>query len=132
MSPCIPVSVILFVTYMPMKFAQTPEPPYYAVIFTANRTDGDKGYDAMVEYMEELARQQSGFLGTESAEDSDGFEITVSYWDSEESIRAWKAHIEHQIAQKQGRKHWYEHYEIRVAKVERAYDMQTSTLKELA
>ncbi len=82
----------------------------------------------MAEHMEELAKQQSGFLGIESAEDSQGFEITVSYWESEESIRAWKAHLEHQVAQKQGRKLWYEHYEIRVAKVERAYNMLTSKL----
>ncbi len=78
--------------------------------------------------MEELARQQPGFLGIESAEDSQGFEITVSYWESEESIRGWKAHLEHQAAQKQGRKLWYEHYEIRVARVERAYNMLTSKL----
>ena len=81
----------------------------------------------MAEHMEELAKQQSGFLGIESAEDDHGFEITVSYWDSQESIRTWKAHLEHLAAQKQGRKLWYEHYEIRVAKVERAYNMLTST-----
>ncbi len=110
------------------NFAKTPAPPYYAVIFTANRTAEDKGYSKMAEHMEELAKQQPGFLGIESVENNDGFEITVSYWDSEESIRAWKVHMEHQVAQKQGRKLWYEHYEIRIAKVERAYNMQTSTL----
>lgn len=78
--------------------------------------------------MEKLARQQPGFLGIESAEDSQGFEITISYWESEESIQGWKAHLEHQVAQKQGRKLWYEHYEIRVARVERAYSMLTSKL----
>jgi heme-degrading monooxygenase HmoA len=110
------------------NFAKAIAPPYYAVIFTANRTADDKGYSKMAEHMEELAKQQPGFLGIESVENTDGFEITVSYWDSEESIRAWKAHVEHQIAQKQGRKLWYEHYEIRIAKVERAYNMQTSIL----
>ena len=110
------------------KFAKTLAPPYYAVIFTANRTAEDKGYSKMSELMEELAKQQPGFLGIESDKNTDGFEITVSYWDTEESIRAWKAHVEHQIAQKQGRKLWYEHYEIRIAKVERAYNMQTSSL----
>ena len=110
------------------KFAKTIAPPYYAVIFTAIRTAGDKGYSEMSARMEELAKKQPGFLGIESVENADGFEITVSYWDSEESIRAWKAHVEHQVAQKQGRKLWYEHYEIRIAKVERAYNMQTSTL----
>ena len=108
------------------NFAKAIAPPYYAVIFTASRTPEDKGYRKMAEHMEELAKQQPGFLGIESAENSEGFEITVSYWESEESIRAWKAHVEHQIAQKRGRKLWYEHYEIRIARVERAYNMQTS------
>ena len=110
------------------NFAKAIAPPYYAVIFTASRTEGDKGYHKMSEHMQELAKQQPGFLVIESAENSDGFEITVSYWDSEESIRDWKAQVEHQTAQKRGRKLWYEHYEIRIARVERAYNMQTSTL----
>jgi heme-degrading monooxygenase HmoA len=111
------------------NFAKTPAPPYYAVIFTATRTAEDKGYSQMAEHMETLAKQQPGFLGIESVENNGGFEITVSYWDSEESIRAWKAQMEHQVAQKQGRKLWYEHYEIRIAKVDRAYNTQTSTLQ---
>jgi heme-degrading monooxygenase HmoA len=110
------------------NFAKAAPPPYYAVIFTARRSAGDKGYSRMAEHMKELASQQPGFLGIESAENADGFEITVSYWETEESIRSWKAHVEHRIAQKQGRKLWYEHYEIRIARVERGYNMQTSTL----
>jgi heme-degrading monooxygenase HmoA len=113
---------------MSSSFAKTLAPPYYAVLFSAQRTAGDKGYNKMAGTMKELAKQQPGFLGIESAENINGFEITVSYWDSEESIRAWKADVEHRLAQKQGRKLWYEHYEIRIAKVERAYNMQTSTL----
>ena len=113
---------------IPSKFAQTIQPPYYAVIFTAQRTEGDHGYGKMADRIQELAKNQPGFLGLEGAEDQDGFEITISYWDSEESIRAWKAHLDHQIAQKQGKKLWYSHYEIRVSKVERAYNMKTSTL----
>jgi len=113
---------------IPSHFAKTLAPPYYAVLFTAQRTAEDKGYSKMAGHMKELAKQQPGFLGIESVENSDGFEITVSYWESEESIREWKAHLEHQIAQKQGRKLWYEHYEIRIARVERAYNLRTSSL----
>ncbi len=102
-------------------FANTPEPPYYAVIFSSRRTDGDNGYVEMAERMVELAAQQPGFIGFESVRGGDGFGITVSYWMSAESIAAWKADIEHQVAQKIGKSAWYEHYEIRIAKVERAY-----------
>jgi heme-degrading monooxygenase HmoA len=103
-----------------MSFASTPPPPYYAVIFTSRRTAVDEGYDAMSDRMLELARRQPGFLGVESARGADGLGITVSYWVSEEAIAAWKAHAEHRIAQSTGRSKWYEHFETRVARVERS------------
>ncbi|MHB1232861.1 MAG: antibiotic biosynthesis monooxygenase family protein [Burkholderiales bacterium] len=100
-------------------FASTPEPPYYAVIFTTQRTPGDRGYREMAERMKHLAAQQAGFLGIESVRDEAGFGITVSYWESLEAIAAWKAHAEHQAAQASGKKIWYAHFKLRVAKVER-------------
>lgn len=102
-------------------FAATPEPPYYAVIFTARRMPGDNGYDAMAERMAELAARQPGYLGMEQLRDSNGFGITISYWSSLEAIAAWKAHPLHRLAQERGKRLWYERYEIRIAKVERAY-----------
>jgi heme-degrading monooxygenase HmoA len=104
--------------------AATPQPPYYAVIFTALRTEGDHGYAAMAARMEKLASQQPGFLGVESARD--GLGITVSYWKDEESVRAWKAVAEHAAAQELGRQRWYNAYETRVARVERAYGFRRS------
>ena len=105
----------------PSSFANTPQPPYYAVIFSSRRTDGDLGYGKMAERMVDLATLQPGFLGMESARDDDGFGITVSYWSSAESIAAWKQEVEHHGAQEMGKSAWYAHYEIRIAKVERAY-----------
>lgn len=102
-------------------FAQTPEPPYYAVIFTSMRAANDRGYDHMAQRMAELAWQQPSFLGIESVRGGDGLGITVSYWTSEEAIRAWKAHAEHKVAQETGQRVWYSDYALRVAKVERAY-----------
>lgn len=109
-------------------FANTPKPPYYAVIFSSQRTDGDNGYGKTAERMAELAAQQPGFLGMESTRGADGFGITVAYFDTEENIRAWKRNMEHAAAQKKGREVWYSHYELRVAKVERAYNFNTSQL----
>ena len=102
-------------------FAHTPEPPYYAVVFTSQRTPGDAGYDAMAERMAELAAQQPGYLGAESVRNADGEGITVSYWRDEASIAAWKQQAEHLQAQRLGRSRWYARYELRVARVERAY-----------
>ncbi len=101
--------------------ARTPEPPYYAVIFTSTRTDGDQGYGAMAERMVALAARQPGFLGVESARGADGLGITVSYWRDEASIAAWKRDTVHQQAQRAGRQTWYADYQVRVARVERAY-----------
>jgi heme-degrading monooxygenase HmoA len=103
------------------RFAATLQPPFYAVIFSSARTSGDHGYGAMAQRMIELAEQQPGYLGVESTRGGDGFGITVSYWTDPAAIRAWKEHAEHLLAQEQGCREWYEHYEIRVALVERAY-----------
>src|SRR5688500_1486577 len=101
--------------------ALTPEPPYYAVIFTSNRHPDDVGYEATADRMMELAQQQPGFLGVESARGADGLGITVSYWTSDDAIRAWRENAEHLLAQAQGRDRWYAQFELRVARVERAY-----------
>jgi heme-degrading monooxygenase HmoA len=103
-------------------FAATPRPPYWVVVFTSQRTaDDDAGYAAAAGRMVELTRQSPGFLGIESVRGADGLGITVCYWDSEEAIAGWRAHVEHAEARAQGKARWYAHYELRVAKVERAY-----------
>ncbi|WP_213953048.1 antibiotic biosynthesis monooxygenase [Variovorax sp. dw_954] len=104
-----------------MTIANTPEPPYYAVIFTSLRTEGDNGYGAMAQRMGELAAQQPGYLGIESARE--GLGLTVSYWRDLESIRAWKANAEHLFAQQTGRSTWYSDYKTRICKVERDYGL---------
>ena len=102
-----------------LHIANTTEPPYYAVIFTSVRTDIEDGYDDMAARMVELAAQQPGFLGVESARNEVG--VTVSYWSDLDSIRAWKAHAEHKEAQRLGHQQWYRHFKTRIAKVERDY-----------
>lgn len=101
--------------------ARTPEPPYYAVIFTSRRATGDHGYEAMAARMVELGSGHDGFLGIDSVRGADGVGITVSYWRDEASIAAWKRDAEHQRAQRGGKETWYADYEVRIAKVGRAY-----------
>ncbi len=96
--------------------------PYYAVIFTNTRTEVDEGYEAMATAMEKLARTQPGFIAFESARS--GLGISVSYWESLESIAHWKANMEHQLAQQKGISDWYSWYKVRVCKVEREYGFQ--------
>ncbi|MEM7485904.1 MAG: antibiotic biosynthesis monooxygenase [Bacteroidota bacterium] len=94
--------------------------PYYAVIFTSKRTEGNDGYAEMASKMEALARQQPGFLDFESARD--GLGITISYWKSLRAIADWKSNIAHQFAQQKGIKDWYSWYKVRICLVEREYD----------
>lgn len=99
----------------------TPEPPYYAVIFSSQASDDDAGYAAMAAAMEASAAKQPGYLAHETARGPDGFGITVSYWRDEASIKAWKAEAGHLAAQRAGVSRWYARYDLRVCKVERAY-----------
>lgn len=98
--------------------AKTPQPPYYAVIFASQRTEDDTGYGKMAEKMVELASEQKGFLGVESARDHE-LGITVSYWESLDAIKNWKENAAHKIAQERGKKEWYKNFALRVCKVER-------------
>ena len=104
------------------KIAQTPHPPYYAVIFTSLRTDVEDGYGETAVSMTNLAAQQPGFLGVESARE--GLGITISYWADLASIQAWKQNAEHLIVQEKGQALWYEAYKTRIVKVERDYDWE--------
>lgn len=100
--------------------ANTPRPPYYAVIFSSVRTEGDNGYSTMADKMAGLAENQDGFLELESVRQEPG--ITVSYWRDRDSIRKWRENLEHTIAREQGRAQWYETFKVRICRVESDYD----------
>lgn len=102
--------------------ADTPTPPYYAVIFTSKRTSVDNGYSEMSDRLIELASHEDGFFGVESAREEYG--ITVSYWKDLESINSWRNNMEHKIAKEKGKKEWYLQFKMRIAKVE--IDTQSS------
>ncbi len=98
--------------------------PYYAVIFTSTQNKNIEGYSEMAKKMEELAKQQEGFLGVDSARNEIG--ISVSYWRTLDDIKNWKQNSEHLLAQKKGRNNWYNWYNTRICKVEREYEFKSS------
>ncbi len=102
--------------------AETPNPPYYAVIFSSIRTGVDDSYLEVAEKMNALAKLQEGYLGIETARNELG--ITVSYWRDLESIKKWKQNTEHSFARDKGRKSWYQSFKTRIAKVERDYGFE--------
>jgi len=99
--------------------SNTPSAPYYAVIFTSTLNSDHEGYEETAERMVELAHKETGFLGLETARDKVG--ITVSYWKDLDSIKAWKANLEHAKAIGRGKAEWYTSFKVRIAKVERDY-----------
>ncbi len=110
--------------------AKTPEPPYWAVIFTNLQTADTEGYEAMAEAMQTLAARQPGFLGMESVRD--GLGITISYWSDLEGIAAWRADLRHAVAQSQGRTRWYSYYKTRIARIERDYGFDSTSPDDAA
>jgi heme-degrading monooxygenase HmoA len=103
-----------------VTLADTPEPPYVAVIFTSLRSGDGEGYLETDEMMLELAARQPGYLGVEALDDGE-MGISVSYWATDDHARAWKRVAEHVAAQKLGHDRWYQAYRVRVATVERDY-----------
>ncbi len=99
--------------------ADTPSPPYFAVIFSSLRREDDPSYERMADDMAILAARQPGYLGFESARS--GLGISVSYWSDLESIAQWKNVLEHREAQRLGREKWYASYRVRIAEVTRDY-----------
>ncbi len=102
--------------------SKTPKPPYYAVIFTSMKSGYSKEYDETSNRMVQLARNQEGFLGVESARNEIG--ITVSYWDSLENIKKWKNNLEHKIARQKGKDDWYSEFKVRICLIERDYEFK--------
>lgn len=99
--------------------ANTPKPPYYAVIFTSVLSDADDAYAEMANNMVDLAKIQSGFLGFETSREETG--ISVSYWKDLDSIKKWKNNLDHMYAQKMGKEKWYKEYKTRISRVEYDY-----------
>jgi len=103
------------------RFADLPDPPYYVVIFANQLSDTPEGYSDMLAKLEDLAKSMPGYIGRETARDATGFGMAISYWTDEDAIKNWKAQADHFGAQKMGQKQWYDHYVLRIAKVERHY-----------
>jgi heme-degrading monooxygenase HmoA len=103
--------------------AQTPQTPYYTVIFTSIRTKVEEGYAEMNASLWEDAQKLEGFIGEESLRNADGFGITVLYFKDMETIQEWSKYQKHLRAKELGKEKWYEGYRVRIAKVEREYGM---------
>lgn len=92
----------------------------FIVIFRARIRSFDAEYSRLAERMRALALEEFGCLEFHAVTEGRD-EIAISYWRDEESIRAWKEHPEHVLAQQAGRERWYESYSVQVAEIQRQY-----------
>lgn len=98
------------------KDKKVPEPPFYAVIFIATKSETLYGYEEMDERMMDMAHQRTGFLGYSSISSGKNT-IFISYWKDQESIRLWSHHPEHRNAKSRAQI-WYKSYYSLITKVE--------------
>ncbi|WP_145183895.1 antibiotic biosynthesis monooxygenase family protein [Planctomycetes bacterium Pla163] len=106
------------------------EPPYWAVIFVSKLRDPAPGYERAAQAMFELVSDQPGYLGVEMARDANGLGITISYWRAPEDFERWRDHAQHAATRELGRERWYEHYELRWARVERQVSWSDAPLRD--
>jgi len=110
-----------------MVFHPTIKPPYYVCVFSSQHSDSVEGYAQLAQQIDRLAKEQEGYLGIDSTRnDMNGFGITVSYWRTDQSMRAWKQQFDHLGAQQLGRERFYTDYHIHIAKVEREYSSSSA------
>jgi len=97
--------------------------PYYIAIFTSVRSGIDEeSYERMNIEMSDLVEKQEGFLGAEGFSNEEGKHVAIVKFKSETDMINWKNHSRHKEAQQLGREKWYEHYNVKVCKVEREYE----------
>ena len=97
---------------------------YYAVIFTAEMAVDVTGYADTTQRINELVQEQPGYIGKYQSMEGNR-EITISYWESLEAVKAWKAHPEHQAAQELGRSKWYVGYQVRPIRIDKFLPVRT-------
>ena len=95
----------------------------YAVIFkTKRKLPIPDEYTDLNAKLAELVKGVEGFLRIESVGDEEGNGVSISYWESLEAIKNWKANSLHLEAQAKGKESWYEYYKVEICEVLRSYE----------
>jgi len=103
----------------------------YAVIFEVEINENKQNeYLAIAAKLKEQLVTMDGFISIERFTSlvNEGKLLSLSFWESQKDIIAWKKNIDHMNAQEKGRESIFKDYRIRIANVERDYTMETSTL----
>ncbi|NVN99908.1 MAG: antibiotic biosynthesis monooxygenase [Geobacteraceae bacterium] len=95
-----------------------------AVIFEVYPTqEGMAEYLAIAANLREFLQNRPGFISIERFRslNDEGKVLSLSFWENEEVVQAWRNLLEHRLAQKKGKDELFEKYRIRVAQVVRDY-----------
>ena len=76
--------------------------------------------------MQDEIQHSPGFLGMESYREGTGKGVTISYWEGKKAIRQWKENSKHVLAQQYGKTHAYAQFELKICRVEKAYDFKAA------
>ena len=90
------------------------------VLFRSKLVPEPDGYAEMAQEMLAAAKSMPGFVDVKAFTADDGERLTLVWWQDEETLRAWRLHARHQVAQKTGRERWYEYYNLEVAEIIRS------------
>jgi heme-degrading monooxygenase HmoA len=90
------------------------------VLFRSKLVPAPDGYAEMAQEMLDAAQSMPGFVAVKSFKAEDGERLTVVWWQDEDTLRAWRTHARHLVAQQAGRERWYEYYTLEIAEIRRA------------
>ena len=102
----------------------------YLIIFEVypHASQKDRYFELAAQLRETLLKQP-GFVHVERFQSliDEGKILSLSCWESEDAIAAWRTHAEHMIVQKEGKDRIFDSYRLRVAQVVRDYDFSSAT-----
>ena len=96
----------------------------YAVIFEVYPSESGKSkYLDIASELRKFLLDRPGFISIERFQSfsEEGKILSLSFWEDEESIEAWRNLLEHRNAQQLGKDKLFNSYRIRVAEVVRDY-----------
>jgi len=97
-----------------------------AVIFEVwPKADHKQDYLDTAQGLKARLEAAPGFISIERFESlvESGKILSLSFFESEEAVAAWRNTLEHRKAQVQGRRVYFENYRLRIASVQRDYGM---------
>ncbi|WP_319576715.1 antibiotic biosynthesis monooxygenase [uncultured Desulfobacter sp.] len=96
----------------------------YAVIFEVKPAEAGKAdYLEFAAKLRNFLENRPGFISIERFQSlvEENKILSLSFWEDEASIEAWRNAVDHRTAQKKGKEALFESYRIRVARVVRDY-----------